>query len=225
MMVRRARSAERRERKNLLEAGSRRASTSALRPLPPALQRGFTLAELITVVAIIAILSAVAMPVARFGLRRQKEVELRDRLRKITEAIDRYHDLMTMGQISTTPGGGVPGGNPNAPPGGAVGGAAVIRPAQMPALGSEGYPKDFDELLKGVVMSDGKTIKLIRERDLIDPMTGRPEWNVLSTNDDPESAFSNTCRVGEGCTADHIYEIHSTSTALSLDGETRYNEW
>jgi general secretion pathway protein G len=179
---------------------------------------GFTIAELITVVAIIAILSAVAMPVARFGLRRQKEIELRERLRKITEAIDRYHDLMTLGQVQPGAGGG-PGGGPG---GGQVN---IVRPAQMEALGAEGYPKDFDELLKGVAMSDGKTIKLIRERDLIDPMTGRAEWSVLSTKDDPESSFSTTCELGSGCSAEHIYEIHSTSTALALDGKTRYNEW
>ena len=50
---------------------------------------GFTIAELITVVAIIGILASIALPVARFGLRRQKEIELRDRLRKLTDAIDR----------------------------------------------------------------------------------------------------------------------------------------
>lgn len=222
--MRRGQTGERRGQK-IAAVDSPRSRASALCALPSALSRGFTIAELITVIAIIAVLSAVAMPVARFGLRRQKEIELRDRLRKITEAVDRYHDLMTMGQISATP-GGAPGGNPGGnPAGGPPGGAAVIRPAQMPALGSEGYPKDFDELLKGVAMSDGRTIRLIRERDLIDPMTGRAEWTVLSTKDDPDSAFANTCGVGEGCSADHIYEIHSTSTALSLDGETRYNEW
>ena len=54
---------------------------------------GFTVAELITVVAIVGILASVALPLANFGIRRQKEMELHDRLRKITEAIDRYHEL------------------------------------------------------------------------------------------------------------------------------------
>lgn len=165
------------------------------------LSGGFTIAELVTVVAIIGILAAVALPVARFGIRRQKEIELRDRLRKITEAIDRYHDLMTLGQP------GNPGNTQN--PGG-------VRPAQMQALGSDGYPKDLEELLGGVKMSDGRTVKLIRERDLIDPMTGRNEWTTLSTTDDPDTSMSD---------GNNVYEVHSTSTAMSLDGKTRYNEW
>lgn len=154
-------------------------------------EKGFTVAELITVVVIIGILASAALPVARFGLRRQKEIELKDRLRKITEAIDRYHDLMT---LRTGP----------------------VQAAQMQALGSEGYPKDLEELLKGVTLSDGRTIKLLRERDLIDPMTGRNEWITLSTTDDPDTSISN---------GDNVFEVHSTSTALSLDGKTRYNEW
>jgi general secretion pathway protein G len=152
---------------------------------------GFTIAELITVVAIIAILASVALPVARFGLRRQKD-----------------HELMTMAALPPQPG--------QPPP---------VRPAQMQALGSDGYPKDLDELLKGIEMSDGRTVRLLRERDLIDPMTGRKEWIVLSTTDDPESSFSDVCTVGGSCSAENVFEVHSTSTALALDGKTHYNEW
>ncbi len=164
---------------------------------------GFTIAELVTVCAIIAILAGIALPVARFGIRRQKEIELRDRLRKITEAIDRYHELMIMGQAA--------GNQPPQP-----GQLPMVRAAQMQALGSDGYPKDLEELLKGVKMSDGKTIRLIRERDLIDPMTGRNEWITLSTTDDPDTSMTD---------GNNVFEVHSTSTALSLDGKTRYNEW
>lgn len=152
------------------------------------LQKGFTIAELITVCAIITILSAMAMPVARFGLRRQKEVELKERLRKITDAIDYYHDLAVAGQLKV-----------------------------QEAVGQNKYPKELDDLVKGVEKLDGTKVKFLRERDLIDPMTGQKEWDTLSTSDDPDHAGST-----DGY---NIYEVHSKSHGLALDGKTHYNEW
>src|SRR5262245_39476681 len=145
-------------------------------------KRGFTVAELITVVAVIMILASMALPVISFGIRRQKEIDLRTRLRRITEAIDRYHDLRLA--------------------------AAPNNIKKPPDLGQDTYPKDFDELTKPIELNNGKFVRLLRERDLIDPMTGKNEWNTLSSSDDPDTSSTD---------GNNIFEVHSKSTVLSLD--------
>jgi len=55
-----------------------------------ATRRGFTLIELVTTVAIVAILASSALPLARIAAQRTKEQDLRVALRELRGAIDRY---------------------------------------------------------------------------------------------------------------------------------------
>lgn len=60
-------------------------------------ESGLTLVELIVTVAILAILAAAAVPVARFQVKREKERELRYDLWEMRSAIDAYKDAADRG--------------------------------------------------------------------------------------------------------------------------------
>jgi len=66
---------------------------------------GFTLAELVMVVALIAVLSAMVLPVAKFTVKRRKETELRLALRQVRTGIDEYKRLSDQGLIPVKIGG------------------------------------------------------------------------------------------------------------------------
>jgi general secretion pathway protein G len=66
---------------------------------------GFTLAELVMVTALIALLSTMVLPVAKFTVKRRKEAELRLALRLMRNAIDDYKRLSDQGLIPITLGG------------------------------------------------------------------------------------------------------------------------
>lgn len=68
-------------------------------------QLGFTLAELVMVVALIAVLATMVLPVAKFTVKRRKEAELRLALRQIRTAVDEYKRLSDQGLIPVKIGG------------------------------------------------------------------------------------------------------------------------
>lgn len=135
---------------------------SAFRLPPPASRAGgasgFTMVELAVVAAMIAILTAMVVPVARYTVKRQDEIELRYQLRQMRDAIDKYKQFSDAGMI----------------------------PPQQ--LGSEGYPKDLDTLVDGVklVGQIDKKQKFLR-RVPVDPMTKKAEWGLRSFQDDPKT--------------------------------------
>ena len=128
-------------------------------------QRGVTLVELAAVSAILVILAGVAIPVAHTMVKRQKELELRQALRKIREALDRF-------QFDTER---YPG----------------IRAQYLNATNEEGYPEELKWLYEGVEVGDaaGTKIKYLR-RLPVDPMTGKREWGTRSSRDRPDALFS-----------------------------------
>jgi general secretion pathway protein G len=120
-------------------------------------ERGLTLIELVTTVAIVAILAAAVLPIARIGIQRQREIELRRSLRILRTAIDRYKASVDQGLI---------------------GGTDV-------KLGSEGYPPDLETLVKGVNRVGGldKKLKFLR-RIPQDPMSDPDEeWGMRCYQD------------------------------------------
>jgi general secretion pathway protein G len=61
--------------------------------------RGFTLIELAVTVAIVGVLSTMALPLAETTIKRSKEAELRTALRQIREGIDAYKRAGEEGRI------------------------------------------------------------------------------------------------------------------------------
>jgi len=61
--------------------------------------RGFTLVEMVAAMAIMLLLTTIALPTAGVVIKREKELELRRDLRMMRNAIDRYKDFSDRGMI------------------------------------------------------------------------------------------------------------------------------
>jgi general secretion pathway protein G len=121
-------------------------------------QRGLTLVELIVAFTIMTLLTTMALPLARFRIRRERERDLRFALREIRTAIDKYKDAADFKVI---------------PPG---------------KLDSENYPENLEQLVEGVRLqgSPDKKMRFLR-RIPKDPMTNSLDWGLRSSRDDPKS--------------------------------------
>lgn len=63
--------------------------------------RGFTLIELMVTLAIVALLSTIALPLAQVAVQRQKEQQLRLALRDIRTALDDYKRASGEGRVAS----------------------------------------------------------------------------------------------------------------------------
>lgn len=80
----------------------------------PRQRRGFTLIEMVIVLAILGLLAGAARPLLELGLQRQREMALRDALRQIRGAIDAYAAAMASGELKRPD--SAPAGLPVYPP-------------------------------------------------------------------------------------------------------------
>lgn len=117
-------------------------------------QRGFTLAELVMVAAILGILASAVVPLTNFAVKRSKEAELRLHLRTMRNAIDEYKRFSDAGLIA------IELGTDGYPP-------------DLETL-IEGVD---------LVGQLDKQIRFLR-RIPIDPMTGEEEWGKRSWQDE-----------------------------------------
>jgi len=120
-------------------------------------QAGFTLAELVTVAAIMAVLALVTLPVAKFTAKRSKEADLRQALREMRYAIDEYKRYSDAGLIPVDLG-------------------TEGYPKKLDVL-VEGVE---------IVGQVDKKLKLLR-RIPVDPMTGKDEWGLRSYQDNSDA--------------------------------------
>jgi len=120
--------------------------------------RGVTLIELVVTIAVLSIIAGALVPIAKFAVKRQKELELRRDLRMMRAAIDQYKKFCDTGVI------------------------------QKSGVDSECYPPDLDTLVDGVEKTGalGQKIKFLR-RLPVDPMTNTKEWGLRSFQDDADS--------------------------------------
>jgi len=64
-------------------------------------ERGFTLLELIIAATILAVLTLLALPLARVTIQREREKQLHQALWEMRDAIDRYKDAADRGAFQT----------------------------------------------------------------------------------------------------------------------------
>lgn len=121
-------------------------------------QRGLTLVELIVAFTILLVLSTMALPLARYKVRQEKERDLQRALREIRTAIDKYKDDADGGKLGPQ------------------------------KIDTDNYPETLEALVEGVKASGAvdKKIKYLR-RIPKDPMTNSADWGKRSTRDDPKS--------------------------------------
>jgi general secretion pathway protein G len=114
--------------------------------------------ELVVTATVLLILASVVVPMARNGLKREQEIELRRSLREMRSAIDDYKKQAEQQKI------------------------------KAPPADANFYPESLEILVEGVpaVGTTNRKVRFLRHIP-VDPMTGKAEWGLRNSNDDANS--------------------------------------
>ncbi len=214
--------------------------------------RGSSLMEMIVVLAILSLLASMAMPYAKKSYQREKELELREALRTVRTAIDKFHDdwERTHRKKGAGAAGTAPAGAPASAPASSFGGgsssygsASSAAPANAPndnqasteaPASAAGYPLDLQELTQGIPKPGGQAgeIKHYMRALPVNPfaLPGTPleeQWTFVTsqrtTDQITTSSYGKTLSETEKKETD-IYDLHAKTPQIALDG-TRYEDW
>ena len=169
-----------------------------------AAEGGVTLLELMVTLTILLVLASVAMPLSKYTGKRTQELELRQKLREVRNALDEFHrDWARDGEV--------------------LAGQLCVKNKLTckEVTGVTGYPKSLETLLEVKLTGAEATVKEktpIRRylrRVPLDPMTGSDDWGLRCYQDPPD--------VKDWCKED-VFDVHTKSPDEAID-KSKYRDW
>lgn len=204
-------------------------------------EAGFSLLELIATLTVITVLVMGSLPLVQNAVKRQKEMQLRQALRDMREAIDAFK----RDSVGSCPLGSITSGNPA---GGATGNNIPADPRSRVVIDDctvfdtenlDRLPPSLQVLKDGVkvrsrglppqaqssgAFTDKNATELNEEKEIIkyylreipvDPMTGEREWDLRSSYQSGDATSWDEV---------NVFDVRSTSDELALNGE-KYSDW
>ena len=201
---------------------------------------GYSLLELTITLAVLAILVMGTIPMAQNGVKREKEMKLRETLRMMRRAVDEFK----RDTFGACPQGAVTSTNPTVQ----NGGGAPTDPRSRVVIDDctifdsqnlDRYPPSLDTLVNGVrvkargvnlisgsglangskqateINEDKEIIKVYLREMPTDPMTGEKEWKLRSSYQTADS---------DSWDSVNVFDVRSSSKDEALNGE-KYSDW